>query len=93
MLGWIREKMATQESAPGGGRFLLLVQPLLEMAAWHAVTHVFRTRITEPINQEVEAPPPLGFPHTMLSVKKVKNNMRLTFIEKFFTNREIGMSV
>jgi hypothetical protein len=21
MLGWIREKMATQESAPGGGRF------------------------------------------------------------------------
>jgi len=27
------------------------------------------------INQEVGAPPPLGFPHTMLSVKKVKHNM------------------
>ncbi len=23
MLGWIREKMATQESAPGGGRFFV----------------------------------------------------------------------
>jgi hypothetical protein len=31
MLGWIREKMATQESAPGGDKFSTLVQPLLEM--------------------------------------------------------------
>ncbi len=37
--------------------------------------------------------PLLGFPHTMLSVKKVKHNMQLAFIEKFFTNREIGTSV
>jgi hypothetical protein len=29
----------------------------------------------------------------MLSVKKVKHNMRLAFIEKLFTNREIGTSV
>ncbi len=46
-----------------------------------------------PINQEVGIPPPLGFPHTMLNVKRVKDNMRLAFIEKFFTNREIGTSV
>ncbi len=29
----------------------------------------------------------------MLSVKKVKDNMRLTFIEKHFTNHEIETSV
>jgi hypothetical protein len=34
-----------------------------------------------------------GFPHTMLNVKRVKHNMQLAFIEKFFTNREIGTSV
>jgi hypothetical protein len=34
-----------------------------------------------------------GFPHTMLNVKKVKHNMQLAFIEKFFTNREIGTGV
>ncbi len=28
-----------------------------------------------PINQKVGAPPPLGFPNTMLSVKRVKHNM------------------
>jgi hypothetical protein len=44
-------------------------------------------------NQEVRAPPPPGFPHTMLSVEKVKGNIRLAFIEKFFTNREIGTNV
>jgi hypothetical protein len=41
------------------------------------------------INQKAGAPPLLGFPHIMLSVKKVKDNMRLAFIEKFFTNHEI----
>jgi hypothetical protein len=45
------------------------------------------------INQEARAPPPLGFPHTMLSVKRVKHNMQLIFIEKLFTNREIKTSV
>jgi hypothetical protein len=45
------------------------------------------------INQEIGAPPLPGFPHTMLSVKKVKHNMWLAFIEKIFTNREIGTSV
>ncbi len=29
----------------------------------------------------------------MLNVKRVKANMRLAFIEKFFTNREIGTNV
>jgi len=43
--------------------------------------------------QEARAPPPLGFPHTMLSVKRVKDNMQLAFIEKLFTDREIGTSV
>jgi hypothetical protein len=45
------------------------------------------------INQEGGAPPPLGFPHTTLSVKRVKDNMRLAFIEKLFTNREIRTSL
>jgi hypothetical protein len=52
-----------------------------------------RSTIGGPINQEVGAPPPLGFPHAMLSVKRVKHNMRLAFIEKLFINREIGTSV
>ncbi len=43
--------------------------------------------------QEVGAPPPSGFPHIMLSVKRVKDNMRLTFIEKLFTNHEIETNV
>jgi hypothetical protein len=34
-----------------------------------------------------------SFPHTMLNVKKVKHSMRLVFIEKLFTNREIKISV
>jgi hypothetical protein len=46
-----------------------------------------------PINQETRAPPPPSFPHTMLSVKKVKHNMRLVFIEKLFTNRKIDQHV
>jgi hypothetical protein len=33
------------------------------------------------------------FPHTMLNVKRVKHNMQLAFIEKLFTNREIGTSM
>jgi hypothetical protein len=45
------------------------------------------------INQEAGAPPPSGFRHTMLSVKKMKDNMWLVFIEKLFTNREIGTNV
>jgi hypothetical protein len=36
---------------------------------------------------------PLGFPHTMLNVKRVKHNMWLDFIEKLFINREIGTVV
>jgi hypothetical protein len=44
-------------------------------------------------NQEVGAPPLPGFPHTMLNVEKVKDNMRLTFIEKLFTNHEIETKV
>jgi hypothetical protein len=44
-------------------------------------------------NQEARAPPPLGFSHTMLSVKKVKDNKWLAFIEKFFTNHMIETSV
>jgi len=45
------------------------------------------------INQEARAPPLLGFPHTMLGVKRVKDNMQLAFIKKFFTNCEIGINV
>jgi hypothetical protein len=46
-----------------------------------------------PINQEVGAPPLLGFPHTMLNVKRVKDNIQLAFIEKLFTNCEIETNV
>jgi hypothetical protein len=45
------------------------------------------------INQEARAPPLSGFPHTILSVKRVKDNMRLAFIEKLFTNHEIETSM
>jgi hypothetical protein len=45
------------------------------------------------INQEVGAPFPPSFPHTMLNVKRVKDNMQLAFIEKLFTNREIRTNV
>ncbi len=45
-----------------------------------------------PIQLLLEMAPP-GFPHTMLNVKRVKHNMRLAFIEKLFTNWEIGISV
>jgi hypothetical protein len=34
-----------------------------------------------------------SFPHIMLSVKKVKHNMWLAFIEKLFTNREIEINM
>jgi hypothetical protein len=52
-----------------------------------------RSMTRGPINQEVGAPPPPCFLHTMLNVKRVKDNMRLAFIEKFFTNRKIGTSM
>jgi hypothetical protein len=45
------------------------------------------------INQEAGAPPASSFPHAMLNVKRMKDNMRLAFIEKLFTNREIGTNV
>jgi hypothetical protein len=57
------------------------------------MTHALHVGTTKPINQEGKAPTPPGFPHTMLSVKKVKDNMRLAFIEKFFTNCKIGTNV
>ncbi len=38
-------------------------------------------------NQEAGAPPPPSFP--LLSVERVKDNMRLAFIEKLFTNHTI----
>jgi hypothetical protein len=52
-----------------------------------------RFTIGRPINQEVRAPPLLGSPPTMLNVKRVKHNMRLTFNENMFTNCEIEISV
>jgi hypothetical protein len=41
-----------------------------------------RFAVRGPTNQEVGVPPFLSFPHIMLSVEKVKNNMQLAFIEK-----------
>ncbi len=80
------------------------IQPLLGTV--FGSTHIHPTRLArlvQPaggrsmtkglINQEVGTPPPPGFPHTMLNVKRVKDNMRLAFIEKLFTNCEIGTSM
>jgi hypothetical protein len=73
--------------------FLPPVQPSSEMAPQPVATHAFHAGTTQPINQEARVPPPLGFPHTMLNVKRVKANMQLAFIEKLFTNCEIGTRV
>jgi hypothetical protein len=73
--------------------FLPLVQPSLQMVPQFATTHVIQAGTTQPINQEARTPPSPGFPHTMLSVKRVKDNMRLAFIEKLFSNRKIGTNV
>ncbi len=64
---------------------------LVALQLMQLVSTRFATR--GPTNQEARAPPPPGFPHTMFSVKKVKDNMRLTFIEKFFTNHAIETSM
>jgi hypothetical protein len=67
---------------------------MAKLAALQLVQSVgARSAAKGPTHLEVGAPPPLGFPHTMLNVKRVKDNMRLAFIEKFFTNREIGTNV
>jgi hypothetical protein len=52
-----------------------------------------RSAVGGQTNQEAGAPPPPSFLHTMLSVKRVKNNMSHAFIEKLFTNREIMTNV
>jgi hypothetical protein len=46
-----------------------------------------------PTNQEAWAPSPPCFPHTMLSVERVKDNMQLAFIEKLLTNCAIRTNV
>jgi hypothetical protein len=55
--------------------------------------HFFQKNKNLCTNHEVGAAPPLGFPHTMLSVKRVKDNMRQAFIEKLFINHEIRTNV
>jgi hypothetical protein len=85
--------MAIQDSTPEVAGFLPPVQPSLEMAPQPIATHAVHAWTTQPINQEARVPPPPGFPHTMLNVKRVKANMRLAFIEKLFTNPEIGTNV
>jgi hypothetical protein len=67
---------------------------MAELAALNLVQPVgARFAARSPTNQEVGAPPLPGFPHTMLSVERVKDNMRLAFNEKLFTNDEIRTSV
>jgi hypothetical protein len=67
---------------------------MAELAALQLVQLVSTRSVTrDPTNQEARAPPPLGFPHTMLNVEKVMNNMRLVFIEKLFTNHAIEINV
>jgi hypothetical protein len=67
---------------------------MVELAALHLMQLVSpRSVVGGRTNQEVEAPPLPGFPDTMLSVERVKDNMQLAFIEKLFTNYEIGTNV
>jgi len=65
-----------------------------ELAALQLV-HPIGTKSTvkSPTNQEARAPLVPGFPYTMLSVERVKDNMQLAFIEKFFTNHTIKTNV
>jgi hypothetical protein len=66
---------------------------MAELAVLHLVKSVGAKSTARGLtNQEAGAPPPLSFPHAMSSVERVKDNMRLIFIEKFFTNREIETS-
>jgi hypothetical protein len=48
MLGWIHEKMANPKLAPGGGKFLPLVQPPLETAPQLAMTRAFQVGSVQP---------------------------------------------
>ncbi len=60
---------------------------MAELAALQLMQLVgIRSTAKGPTNQEVGAPPPPSFPHTMLNVERVKDNMRLAFIKKLFTN-------
>jgi hypothetical protein len=66
---------------------------MVKLATLHLVQPIgVRFMSGSPINQEVGAPPPLGFPHTMLSVKKVKDNMCLAFIEKLLPIARSGLT-
>jgi hypothetical protein len=67
---------------------------MAELAALQLVQLVGTRSVTRgPTNQEAGAPPPPSFPHTMLSVERVKDNMQLVFVEKFFTNRVIKINM
>jgi hypothetical protein len=59
-----------------------------ELATAHALQAPQPAQLSFP-TCTIGPPPPLGFPHTMLSVERVKDNMQLAFIEKLFTNRAI----
>jgi hypothetical protein len=96
MLGWIRETMAIQESTPRGGMFFAFGSTVIgngTSTCSDPCTPCGDYSTNQPINQEVGVPPPPSFPHTMLNVKRLKANMRLTFIKKLFTNREIGTNM
>jgi hypothetical protein len=57
------------------------------------VSKLWRNKDIGPTNQEAGASPSPGFPHTMLSVERVKDNMRLAFTEKLFINHAIRTNV
>jgi len=67
---------------------------MVELVALQLVQLVgTRSTTRSSTNQEAQGPPPPSFPHTMLNVERVKDNMRLAFIEKFFTNHMIKTSM
>jgi hypothetical protein len=67
---------------------------MVELAVLQLVQSVgTRSAAKGPTNQEARAPSPPSFPHTMLSVERVKDNMRLTFIKKLCTNGVIRTNV
>jgi hypothetical protein len=93
MLGWIRVKMVIQESALGDDRFFTLGSTIVGNSASACNDPCTPGRDYSTNNHEARAPPSLGFPHTMLSVKRMKHNMQLTFIKKLFNNCKIGTNV
>jgi hypothetical protein len=100
LLYYNRVSTITKDSILGKAWEVQLIMLAMRKKCWVGSVKkwLFQNQLEEvagsllPIQSLLEMAPP-SFPHTMLNVKRVKHNMRLAFIEKLFTNREIGTGV